>query len=63
MAKETKMQTVYVVIGGIHYESEQAGTIQLFLYEADALAYGESLKDRSLGIYSDYFVIQERRIQ
>jgi hypothetical protein len=56
--KENNM-TVYVVMGGVNYEGENADTVKVFVNRDNAVAYGESLVSDE---YYDYYEIVEKEI-
>lgn len=56
--KENNM-TVYVVMGGVNYEGENADTVKVFVNRDNAVAYGESLVSDE---YFDYYEIVEKEI-
>ena len=47
---------VYVVMGGVNYEGENAGSVKTFTNRDDAVTYGESLVSFD---YFDYYEIVE----
>ena len=51
--------TVYVVMGGVNYEGENADTVKVFVNRDNAVAYGESLVSDE---YYDYYEIVEKEI-
>ena len=50
---------VYVVMGGVNYEGENADTVKVFTNRDNAVAYGESLVSFD---YFDYYEIVEKEI-
>lgn len=51
---------VYVVMGGVNYEGENADTVKVFRTREDAWVYGESLVSFD---YFDYYEIVESEIK
>ena len=47
---------VYVVMGGVNYEGENADTVKVFVNRENAVTYGESLVKNE---YFDYYEIVE----
>ena len=47
---------VYVVMGGVNYEGENADTVKVFVNRENAVTYGESLVSNE---YFDYYEIVE----
>ena len=45
---------VYVVMGGVNYEGENADTVKVFTNRENAVTYGESLVSNE---YFDYYEI------
>jgi hypothetical protein len=56
--KENNM-IVYVVMGGVNYEGENADTVKVFVNRENAVTYGESLVSNE---YFDYYEIVETEI-
>jgi hypothetical protein len=50
---------VYVVMGGVNYEGENADTVKVFVNRENAVTYGESLVSNE---YFDYYEIVETEI-
>jgi hypothetical protein len=57
LTKENNM--VYVVMGGVNYEGENADTVKVFVNRDNAVAYGEELVSFD---YFDYYEIVEKEI-
>ena len=51
---------VYVVMGGVNYEGENAGTVKVFTNRENAVEYGESLVSFD---YFDYYEIVETEVK
>ena len=51
---------VYVVMGGVNYEGENAETVKVFVNRDNAVTYGESLVSFD---YFDYYEIVESEVK